>query len=55
MSATNFAKGTEMQVKMKGRRAGRGNRHEFTNVREFYYARDAMNELVSKVIVAKEY
>ena len=42
-----------MQVRMKGRRAGRGNRHELTNVREFYYARDAMNELVSKVIAAK--
>jgi hypothetical protein len=33
---------------------GRGNRPELANVREFYYARDAMNELVSKVIARKK-
>jgi len=43
-----------MQVKMSGRRAGRGNRHELTNVCVFYCARDALNELVSKVTAAKE-
>jgi hypothetical protein len=54
MSATNFAKGTQMQVKMKRRRAGRGNRHEVTKVREFYYDCDVMSELVSDVSAGKE-
>jgi hypothetical protein len=33
---------------------GRRNRRELTNMREFYYARDAMNELVSKLLLGKK-